>query len=135
MANAWYSKGLYHFSVADINWLTANIKVVACSSGYTPNLASDEFLSAILAGNRVAVSGNLSGKTSTGAGIMDSSDVTFTAVSGSPINRFVVYKDTGDESTSLLLWQYDTGTNIPVTPNGGDIVLQWDNGANKMAAL
>jgi len=29
----------------------------------------------------------------------------------------------------------DTATNLPVTPNGGDIIVAWDNGANKIFKL
>ena len=29
----------------------------------------------------------------------------------------------------------DTGTNIPIVPNGGDVTVAWDNGANKIFTL
>ena len=29
----------------------------------------------------------------------------------------------------------DTATGLPVTPNGGDITITWDNGANKIFKL
>jgi len=39
------------------------------------------------------------------------------------------------ESTSRLIAWIDTGTNLPVTPNGGDITVQWDAGANRIFKL
>jgi hypothetical protein len=29
----------------------------------------------------------------------------------------------------------DTASNLPVTPNGGDITVSWDNGSNKIFKL
>jgi len=66
---------------------------------------------------------------------MDAADVTYTAVTGDPSEAVVVYKDTGVEGTSQLIAYIDTATGLPVTPNGGDITIQWDNGINKIFKL
>jgi hypothetical protein len=29
----------------------------------------------------------------------------------------------------------DAATGLPLTPNGGDVTIQWDNGANKIFKL
>lgn len=69
-------------------------------------------------------------------GVFDGADVTFTAVAGATAEALVIYIDTGVPGTSRLVAYLDTGiTNLPVTPNGGDIVVTWDNGANKIFAL
>ncbi len=34
-----------------------------------------------------------------------------------------------------LIAYIDTATGMPVTPNGGDITIAWDNGANKIFKL
>jgi hypothetical protein len=47
----------------------------------------------------------------------------------------VGYKDTGTESTSLLIFYIDTATGLPCTPNGGNITVAWDSGANKIFKL
>ncbi len=135
MANALYTKGRQKFLEGSIAWLTDNIKVVLVDTGsYTINLSTDEFLSDIASGARVATSGNLASKSSTG-GTADAADVTFTAVSGNQCSLIVVYKDTGTAGTSPLILAIDTATNLPVTPNGGDITVQWDNGTNKIFTL
>ncbi len=133
MANALYDKGREKFLSGDIDWLVDDIIVLLCSSGYTRNLATDEFVSDIGA-NIVDTSGNLSGKSAT-AGVADAANETLPAVTGSQITQLVIAKDTGSPSTSPLIANINVGTNIPLTPNGGDITVQWDNGANKIFKL
>ena len=64
-----------------------------------------------------------------------SNDVTFTSVTGASIEAIVLYKDTGTDATSPLIAFIDTATGLPITPNGGDIIVTWDNGANKIFKL
>lgn len=66
------------------------------------------------------------------SGVFDAADVTYTAVSGNSVEAVVLYKDTGNTATSPLIAYID---GISVTPNGGNITVQWDNGANKIFAL
>lgn len=42
--------------------------------------------------------------------------------------------DVAQSAQRLIAW-IDTGTNIPVVPNGGDVNITWDNGANKIFKL
>ena len=136
MANALYDKGRESFlSDGTIQWTVDNIKAVLVDTAlYTVNLATDQFLSDIAVGARVATSANLASKTAT-AGVADAADVTFSAVTGASVEAVVLYKDTGVAGTSRLITYIDTATNLPVTPNGGDITVQWDNGANKIFKL
>ncbi len=135
MANALYDKGRQGFLDGSIDWDTQNIKVVLVDNAdYTVNLATDNALDDIAAGGRVATSSNLTSKTVTD-GVADAADVTFSAVSGDVSESLVIYYDSGVESTSLLIAYIDTATNLPVTPNGGDITIAWDNGANKIFKL
>ena len=60
-------------------------------------------------------------------GLFDGDDVTFTAVSGSSVEALVIYIDTGVAGTSTLVAYIDSGvTGLPVTPNGGDIIVTWN---------
>lgn len=61
--------------------------------------------------------------------------MTLTAVSGSASAYIVIVRDTGADATSPLIALIDTATGLPVTPNGGDITIQWDSGANKIFKL
>ena len=135
MANALYDKARQRFLDGDLDWALDTIRcVLVDTAGYAVNLAADEFLSAIPAANRVGAPQTLTGKTSTG-GVADANDVTFTAVTGASAEAVVLYKDTGSEATSPLIAYLDTGTGLPVTPGGGDILLIWDNGANRIFRL
>lgn len=135
MANALYDLGRQAFLEGQIAWLTDNIKCVLVDlADYTPNLATHNALDDIPAPARVATSPNLTGKTSTN-GVADSADITFSAVTGDQSEALVFYKDTGVESTSLLIAFIDTATGLPVTPGGGNITVTLDNGANKIFKL
>lgn len=133
MANSLYDLGRESFLKGEISWSGDNIK--AClvdSASYTPDTAADQFLSDL--SGVVATSGNLASKTTTD-GVADAADVTFSSVTGNQSEYIVVYQDTGTPSTSRLIALVDTATGLPVTPNGGDIVVQWDSAANKIFKL
>jgi len=96
------------------------------------------FLSDIPIGARVSASGNLASKTTNSprGGVFDAADVTFSSVpAGSPCEAVVIFKDTGTASTSPLIAFIDTATGLPVTPNGADIQIQWDNGRFRIFML
>ncbi|MGZ6587111.1 MAG: hypothetical protein ACXVHX_22710 [Solirubrobacteraceae bacterium] len=133
MANALYALGRQGFLDGSIDFDTDTIKAILVDTGtYTVDLAAHEFLSDV--SGIVATSGALSSKTVT-AGVADAADVTFSAVSGSSVEAVILYKDTGTSTTSRLIAYIDTATGLPVTPNGGDITVAWDNGSNKIFKL
>lgn len=135
MANALYDKGREGFLDGSIDWDTHTIKLVLIDEADdTIDLAVDDNLDDRAAGSRVATSSALSAKTVT-AGVADADNVTLSAVTGDPSESIDIYKDTGTESTSRLICNIDTATGLPVTPNGGDITIAFDSGANKIFKL
>lgn len=135
MANTLYDKARQRFLEGQMVWTTDTIKAVLVDAGaYTLSAASHEFLSDVAVGARISASVALGSKTATG-GSADAGDTTFTAVSGTTIEAIIIYKDTGVEATSPLIAYIDTGTGLPITPNGGDIIVTWDNGTNKIFRL
>lgn len=135
MANALYDYGREGFLAGDIDWDLDNIKVMLVDTAdYTVDLANHQHLDDVPAAGRVATSANLASKTTT-AGVADAADAAFTAVTGDESEALIVYQDTGDESTSRLIVYIDTASNLPVIPNGGDINLGFDSGANKIFKL
>ena len=132
MANALYDLGREAFLSGDITWDGDAIKTILVDSAlYTPNLATDQFLSDVPAGSRTATSSDLVSKTVAAAG-----DVTYSAVPiDAPQEYVVIYQDTTVEGTSRLIALIDTATGLPVTPNGGDIIVQWSSGADKIFKL
>jgi hypothetical protein len=135
MANALYDTGRAAFLGADVDWLADNIKLyLVDNADYTVNLSTHDFADDVATAGKVATSGNFASKTST-AGVADAADVTLSAVSGDPCESIVIWKDTATQSTSQLIAYIDTATGLPVTPNGGDITIAWDSGANKIFKL
>ena len=75
----------------------------------------------------VSSSSGLASKTFTN-GTFDAADITHSAVSGASVEAIIIWVDTaGASSTDPLVIFLDTSiTGAPVTPNGGDIVIQWN---------
>jgi hypothetical protein len=135
MANALYDHGREGFLAGDIDWDGDNIKLVFVDEADdTIDLENDEDLADRAGASRVATSGNLASKTVT-AGVADAADVTVSTVTGDQFESIDIYQDSGVEATSRLICNIDTATGLPCTPNGGDITVQFDSGANKIFKL
>lgn len=135
MANALYAKGKEKLlsSTGAISLDTDTIKVSLIKNDYAQNLATDEFYTSITAS--VLATQTLASKTIT-AGVFDAADVTFPLVTTGNISEgVVIWKDTGVAGTSPLLAYIDVITGFPLTTNGGDVTVQWDNGAFKIFSL
>jgi hypothetical protein len=62
-----------------------------------------------------------------GPAIFDGSDVTFTAVNGPSCEALVIARNNaGGVGTARLIAYIDGVTGLPVTPNGGDILVFWN---------
>lgn len=134
MANQLYPLGRQAFLEADLDWTGQDMRVILVDlADYTFSTAH-QFLTSVPAGARVAVSAALTGKTATN-GTADADDVTFTAVTGDPSEALIIYQHTGVDATSRLVAYIDTATGFPVTPNGGNITVTWDSGANRIFTL
>jgi hypothetical protein len=59
--------------------------------------------------------------------VFDADNVTFAAVTGDQSEALVIYRHNAGANTTWRLVAYlDTGvTGLPVTPNGGDIIVTW----------
>ena len=134
MANAWYRKGAEKVLRAQVNFDTDTIKARLVKNTYAQNLSTDELISSV-----TAITGSTDqtlSNTSVTDGVFDADDITFTAVpAGETSEGVVIYKDTGVAETSPLLMYIDTITGFPLATNGGNVVIQWDNGAYKIVSL
>lgn len=133
MANALYDKGREKFLTGAINASADTLKCALIKDTYPPTLGSDEFFST-LSSHVVGTPQTLTSKTVTG-GVLDAADVTFSAVPTAAVKYCAIYKDTGSAATSPLIALFDTAAGLPVSTNGGDIIIAWDNGANKIFKL
>jgi len=135
MANALFDSARQQFLQADLDLDDSIVLVLVDHADDTPVVATDDFLDDIAAPARVATSGAFASKTFT-AGVFDAADVTLATVTGDPSESIVIYNDTpGTEATKDLISFIDTATGLPVTPNGGNINVVWDSGANKIFKL
>jgi hypothetical protein len=123
MANAIYPKYKEALlgSAANSSMVAGTVKVALVDAGVYTYSAAHEFLSSLT--GVVGTSPTLITKTVVN-GAFDSDNPTWTAVTGASVEALVIYIDTGVAGTSRLIAYIDTGqTNLPVTPNGGDITF------------
>jgi hypothetical protein len=106
--------------------LTGTLKVALVDTGTYTYSAAHQFFSSVtgVAGTPVTL-----GTKTYVNGVLDAADATFTAVSNGSVTceALIMYIDTGSAATSPLVAFLDTGiTNMPVTPNGGNIDVTWN---------
>lgn len=139
MADAFYEHernavfGVVVHSFPDLD--TDDIRVVLYDEGADALNLADQDLADILAGARIAVSANLTSKTVgvVAVGVFDHADEVFVAVTGASVESMVYYKHTGTDSTSPLIFNIDSATGLPVTPNGGNIT--WSPNASGVVQI
>lgn len=142
MSNALFDPGREGFLDGSIDYDTATIKV-ALVRGYTFS-AAHKFVSDVTTagGTLVSTSAALASKTVTG-GVADAADTVFSAVpTGAACSAMIVFQSsavTGGADVAAtaqrLIAFIDTATGLPVTPNGTDINVAWDNGSNRIFKL
>lgn len=142
MANSLYDPGREGILDGTIDVNVAVVKV-ALVSGYTFS-AAHKFMSDIVGAGGGTIQGTpqtLTTKSFT-SGVFDSADPSFPLVPTAPACKLVYYQAsavTGGadvaNTAQRVICQVDTGTNLPITPNGGDINVAHDNGANKIFKL
>ncbi|OGS41380.1 MAG: hypothetical protein A3K77_06395 [Euryarchaeota archaeon RBG_13_31_8] len=111
--------GLFTKNISDIDFLADDIKVALCTSGYSPNQDTHEFLSDIT--NEVSGVGYTAGgkllenKTETYTALTNTTkwdaDDTQWAASTITARYAILYKSTGNAATSPLIAYYDFETD------------------------
>jgi hypothetical protein len=125
----YFKQGLLGGSV---NMIAGTVKAALVDTGTYTYSASHDYYNDVsgVVGTPVA----LASKTFDN-GVFDAADTTFTSVTGASVEAVVIYLEYGTTATSPLIAYIDTGTGLPVTPNGGNITVAWDNGASKIFSL
>ena len=141
MANSFYTPALNKWAEGSIHWSSAGsdtfsvflVRTTGGSSGtdhYVFN-STHEFVASI-PDNATARTSATTGLVLTNTscpdddGAMDAADTTFVSVAaGAEIGAVIVIQNTGTEATSPLLAYFDTGSGLPVTPDGNNITVQW----------
>ena len=138
MANGFYAHGVKHFARGNVLWLAAAGTAIATylvdTADYTVDLTNHEFRDATgLAAGIEETSAAMTKIDAAADGIVDANDVVFTGTTGDTCEGILVANN-GTAATSPLLFWWDTASGLPVTL-GGDVTVQWDNGASKIAAI
>lgn len=141
MADALFNPGREGFLAGEIDWNTAVVKV-SLIRNYAFQ-ANHKFLSDVTGtGGVIVATATLANRTVT-SGVADADDVVFTAVpTGVACNALIIYQssavaggtDVADSAKRLIAY-IDQASGLPVTPNGGNINITWDNGANRIFNL
>lgn len=136
-----FDPGREGFAKGEIVWTATPTIKVGLIRGYTFD-ATDKFVSD-LTGGTIHASVTLASLTATN-GICDAADATFTTPAANANNHYlVIYQSSAvgggaDVATSAqrLICYIDTATGLTaLQPNGADITITWDNGANKIFKL
>jgi len=136
--SAHYNLALQEFwkgTLGDLTSAGTPVKIrLMRASAYTFSHAH-QFASSLPAA--IVADGTLGAKTANGQGAdpgcLDAADVTYLSVpAGAAIDCLAAFKDSGSPATSPLLFYIDGFT---VTPNSGDITIQWANANPFIAKL
>ena len=131
--NRFFPLGAQKILAGQIDFVGNDIKVAIVASGYTYSDAH-EFLSAV-AGVTVGAPLALTTKNIAG-GVLDADDLSFGALAaGNTCIALVMYRDTGNASTSPLIAYFDQITGFPLTTNGGALGVPWADGVAKILSL
>lgn len=135
MANILYDPGRQAFLEGSINWLTDTIKVQLLDTANYTVASTHQFLSQVSTAAWVGAAQTLTAKDAT-YGVAAAANVTVSALSGPTVEAILIYKEsTAGSSASPLVAYIDTASGLPVTPNGGDININWSTGVNKVFKL
>ena len=140
MANALFDSGRQGFLTASHGWLAGSVPgtwVPYIFGSFNVNLNTNTFLSDVP--NTVwRARGTYLTTKGVAAGVASAANTLVAAVgsSGSATAVWIgLVNETNASNTSLLGAYIDTATGLPFLPNGGDVQINWDTGANMIFKL
>ena len=135
MASGLYELGLKEIMSGNIDLENDNISALLIDTSlYTVDLVNHSNQDDIPDSAQIAEAA-LSGKT-LNVTVFRASDTTFLAVpAGQDISAVILFLDTDYADTSTLIAYLDNATEFPITPDGTDVVIVWDTGANGIFKL
>lgn len=129
----WYGLAIKSAFNKEIDFDSDTIKVMLCTSTYTPNQDTHQYKSSVTnehgatgtysAGGATLASKTVSYNSSTNVFSIDAADVTWTGGTWVNVQYAVIYGSTGTDSTSPLIGYIDFGSAQSFT---GDLTLQFD---------
>jgi len=142
--SALFGPGREGFLDGTINWGATPVIKASLIRGYTFN-STHKFVSDVVGAGGSLISPQsvaFTSKTVTN-GVADAADLVFaTVAAGAAIPAMIIYQSSAvsggaDVATTAqrLICHIDTATGLPVTPNGQNITVAFDNGANRIFVL
>ena len=144
MANTLYDKARGDFAKGIYNWVEDPVYCLLVNDTYVFSAAHTNlsFISGSVGGPRDygttgVVGVPLTNKTVETNGAINADSVRFVTVAvGRPaVKAIVLYRLGASDEDSLLIYYADVATGLPITPNGGDIIVTWSTGTNKILRL
>lgn len=136
MSNAWYEAGLRAFANKEVDFEADDIRVSLVRTAYVPDMAAHDFYDDVVADEIADGAAGVANASVADAGVLDADNFTFTGVTGTEVTYIIVRLYNASDAASQLLLLIDTaGANLPFTPNGSDVTIQWSDGAGKIAQL
>jgi hypothetical protein len=146
MANTLYDSARKLWAEGNLSWLNNNFYCVLVNASYVFNATHDK-LSYITGGANGPRDYGLTqwtGKALTGKGVQTNGAIYADSVrfescaAGRPaVTAIVIYRmaDSQQAEDCDLIYYADTATGLPITPNGGDIIVTWSTGTNRILRL
>lgn len=120
MQSQLYPLAREQFATAQLSWLAGNWRALFLPESFVVNFDTHVYLSDVFAGSRIALSELIASRTAT-KGVCSGSPIKFPLLFDTRfVTQAVIYKDTGVESTSLLVAYIgeDELTTDPFKPIG-----------------
>lgn len=136
MANFVYTQCKKAILKGEIDFINDSFKVLVLSSAYTPNQNTDEFVANIPSNAILARSNEITNKVVSN-NTFDAADISISDYSGTAFNALAIYKDTGNDNTSNLIFYINTANGLPFAGVNAetDITIQWSNDSGKILSL
>lgn len=148
MANSLYNLARENLLLSNgtplIDYDTGTQRLFVVETAYTVNIDTHDFFNDITSGLANGSSGGVTfadgpALTSKAAplGIADAADTIIVACANGAVacSYVVLIQANSTDANSPLFVYWDTMSGLPVTPNGQDLTVIWDNGANKIFRL
>jgi len=114
------------FGTKQINWLTDTIQALLVGAGYAPSQAHDQYVSDIPSAAIITRSGPFTSKQILN-GVCQGLCPQFLSLTSTTLcTGLVIYKNSGADNTSQLLYFSDQGFGFPFLPQGLNYFVTYD---------
>lgn len=113
-----YAHACELFATAGLSWTGADIKAMLVTGNYTPLRATHRFVSDIPIDDIVIRTDSLANLSATGGICRGDIPELSAFLASSTVAALVLYADSGDDTTSVLIYYSSDGIGFPFTPQG-----------------